>query len=956
MDIRNYFNKPEGTSDNKKHAKKETGVTKGQPKKREGKRRVNGGSDEEVGSKIKKSQEVEVVGKNAKRSQKKIKVEEVPNEISPSDYFSDKKITRSDNKTRKSEKSKVNLDDQSENVPDNSSKNIDHEEMDIDEVMPEKSVTSKHSTRKTNATSKSDTKKKQIKKEKDNEFDANEIESKLQKRSNDEDDGFISTEDHLSKKKQKKSKKDSDESEFEDVDVKTDIENKKVKKVAARKPSRSSAEFEVDESKPTKDTPEASSSKSNKGFSYRNFLQKRTGPSAPGSKEVPVGADNCLIGLTFVFTGDLESLSREESQDLVKRYGGKVTASGPSSRTSYVVVGDNPGPKKMEKVKQLKIPTLTEDQLLELVKTSPGKSESSGVSPKKSKPHPSSTEKEMEKILQPSSPSDSSSADTGSSQLWTEKYKPTSIKEVCGNKTQVEGLQRWLSTWDENSKKGFKFQTNNSFPAALLSGNPGIGKTTAAHLVAKNEGYDVMEFNASDARSKKALDEAVKIATHNTSISWFAHDESASSQDSENANKILIIMDEVDGMSAGDRGGMAELIKLIRKTQFFNAFREKIKFNSSNAIDELVRGANSDIRQVLTQLSSLKITHDTINYDEVKEFGKAFEKNTSMNLWTIAATILGASTWNPRNKSSLNDKLDLYFLESDLLPLMVQENYLKISPDRSSEFKKSNAGNPQLLEQIATMEAFSKAADCISDGDLADRMIHGSQHWSLMPIHGMFSCILPAYHVHGGSSSQFAFPSWLGQNSKASKYQRILKELQIHMRLKISGDKSEVRLNYIPALFSALSLPLINEGSESIDRIIESMNYYYLSKDDWDAIIELGVGSNDGEKTLKKIDKSVKSNFTRRYNASSHPIPFLKASAVSSVSKFASSAEVPDFEEAVEQEQETKEDEEAATDEDEDLSKDKFIKKRGDAGEGSVRGRRSSGGASRGRRKSSSKK
>lgn len=41
-----------------------------------------------------------------------------------------------------------------------------------------------------------------------------------------------------------------------------------------------------------------------------------------GSKDIPAGEDNCLTGLTFVFTGELESLSREAGQDLAKRYGG----------------------------------------------------------------------------------------------------------------------------------------------------------------------------------------------------------------------------------------------------------------------------------------------------------------------------------------------------------------------------------------------------------------------------------------------------------------------------------------------------------------------------------------------------------------------------------------------------------------------------------------------------------
>lgn len=51
---------------------------------------------------------------------------------------------------------------------------------------------------------------------------------------------------------------------------------------------------------------------------------KASGPSALGSKEVPNGHPNALAGLTFVFTGELTSFSREEAQDLAKRFGGYV--------------------------------------------------------------------------------------------------------------------------------------------------------------------------------------------------------------------------------------------------------------------------------------------------------------------------------------------------------------------------------------------------------------------------------------------------------------------------------------------------------------------------------------------------------------------------------------------------------------------------------------------------------
>jgi replication factor C subunit 1 len=47
------------------------------------------------------------------------------------------------------------------------------------------------------------------------------------------------------------------------------------------------------------------------------------GPSAPGSKEIPEPADpDCLAGLSFVFTGELSSLSRDDAIDIAKKYGG----------------------------------------------------------------------------------------------------------------------------------------------------------------------------------------------------------------------------------------------------------------------------------------------------------------------------------------------------------------------------------------------------------------------------------------------------------------------------------------------------------------------------------------------------------------------------------------------------------------------------------------------------------
>lgn len=57
------------------------------------------------------------------------------------------------------------------------------------------------------------------------------------------------------------------------------------------------------------------------------------------------------------------------------------------------------------------------------------------------------------------------------------------------------------------------------YRAVLISGPPGIGKTTSAHVVAKASGYSPLELNASDARSKKLLENATNV--DNTSLDGF---------------------------------------------------------------------------------------------------------------------------------------------------------------------------------------------------------------------------------------------------------------------------------------------------------------------------------------------------------------------------------------------------------------------------------------------------
>jgi len=86
----------------------------------------------------------------------------------------------------------------------------------------------------------------------------------------------------------------------------------------------------------------------------------------PGCKDIPVGKDYCLDKKAFVITGALESMSRTEVIDLIKQYGGLVRTT-VSSKTNYILVGQDSAAGKLEKAEKHKTKQITEDELLQMI-------------------------------------------------------------------------------------------------------------------------------------------------------------------------------------------------------------------------------------------------------------------------------------------------------------------------------------------------------------------------------------------------------------------------------------------------------------------------------------------------------------------------------------------------------------------------------------------------------------
>lgn len=92
---------------------------------------------------------------------------------------------------------------------------------------------------------------------------------------------------------------------------------------------------------------------------------KESGVNTRARKTRVTPGDGVLAGKIFVLTGTLPSLKRDEAKSMIEKQGGQVSAA-VSKKTSYVVVGENPG-SKYDKAIQLGIPLLSEQELLELI-------------------------------------------------------------------------------------------------------------------------------------------------------------------------------------------------------------------------------------------------------------------------------------------------------------------------------------------------------------------------------------------------------------------------------------------------------------------------------------------------------------------------------------------------------------------------------------------------------------
>ena len=132
--------------------------------------------------------------------------------------------------------------------------------------------------------------------------------------------------------------------------------------------------------------------------------------------------------------------------------------------------------------------------------------------------------------------------------LWVEKYRPKKIEDIIGNEEAKATFVEWLRGKRKSKTK----------KAVLLYGPPGVGKTALVNAAAKEFEFTIIEMNASDTRSEKAINAVAKPATSYVALDAFT------AQSKGN----LLFLDEVDGIAGNeDRGGVGAIIEIVEKSQ-----------------------------------------------------------------------------------------------------------------------------------------------------------------------------------------------------------------------------------------------------------------------------------------------------------------------------------------------------------------------------------------------------
>lgn len=327
-----------------------------------------------------------------------------------------------------------------------------------------------------------------------------------------------------------------------------------------------------------------------------------------------------------------------------------------------------------------------------------------------------------------------------------EKYRPKTLDEFCGHEKVIVELKKWLENYYVPKPKGDSSKAN-----LIIMGSPGIGKTTLAHILLKKYGFDVIELNASDTRNGDQIDNIFKeILKSSNNVAAMLNYEK---------KKIGIIMDEIDGLSTGDKGGMKKLQYFLQKNNYFcpiiltsniahytltgskklAELKKNCLFFSLDPVPQyiiykkiysivesenltefitppflniLIQNSNSDFRIILNtiELTAILAKTNRLDFESMLEFIKNNNKDINYDLFQATEKL-----FKPNSFSNESDIFNMFDLERYNLPLSSYDNLYKYILTFDNE----------------NLEHIQNVLHKYTDSILIENAIYNGLHWDL---------------------------------------------------------------------------------------------------------------------------------------------------------------------------------------------------------------------------------